>query len=103
MTPEEIREKNEKIHRFMGHRVENGWCYLEDGFNGRFHSSNLRYNEWNELMPVLAKCNDVCKEMGYPDDLELPEWHVLSVACNIKLVYISVVDFIDWYNKQNSI
>lgn len=57
-------------------------------------------NDWNMLMPVVEKCNELCKQTGYPDDLELPGWHIISVAGNIKLVYFSVVEFIKWYNQN---
>ena len=109
MTTEEICDKNENIHRFMGHRVEDGWCYLWDGFNTRFQSSILKYNtSWDELMPVVEKISITAHV-----DIKIQKAGGCSIwvdgvmiagaynGTTIEQVYSCVERYITWHNAQN--
>lgn len=101
---------NEKIARFMGTRVENGWVYPVDGFIIRFGSGNLKYHKsWDELMPVCEKIKHIARDR----DLEINGVFLHDEAKNryapiraelgnvrIEAVYHCVIRFIDWYNEQ---
>lgn len=93
---------NELIAEFMGGTPGTGEC--EDLWyfgNPDQPKKYLRYDSsWDWLMPVVEKINESCKDTGYPDGLEICDWHVIAVANNIKLVYFSVVEFIKWYNEN---
>lgn len=84
----ELTDNNELIAQFMG------------GEDAEDVGNPYEYHLWwDRLMPVIEKINEACKETGYPDGMEVCQWHVIAVAGNIKLVYFSVVDFIKWYNN----
>jgi hypothetical protein len=101
MTQEEILEGNKLIAEFMGLPVH------EEYFRGidacKYHS------DWNLLMPIVEKI----ESLGYSFEIELFSCYVIDsktlstiIECHynskIKSTYQAVVEFIKWYNQQNT-
>lgn len=70
----------------------------------------LKYHEsWDWLMPVYIKINKLIQnksnydfKFGYEvDKLHLNMWNILeSENCNINDFYITIVEFVKWYNEK---
>jgi len=94
-----IIKSNILIAKFMGMGVDESNIVIDQHGTKSFASA-LRYGfSWNALMPVVHKCLTYCHERM------LNEWENSFadkfMACNIDALYKEVVEFIEWYNKQN--
>jgi hypothetical protein len=92
MTQEEILEGNKLIAEFMGLPVH------EEYFRGidacKYHS------DWNLLMPIVEKIELFsCYVIDSKTLSTIIECHYNS---KIKSTYQAVVEFIKWYNQQNT-
>ena len=120
-----VEESNKLIAEFMGKSLQksNFWSSVlgyADEFiiiNGKpkWSLSDIPYNlDWNWLMPVVDKIESISKneECAYNVQIEqcfctIVENHnsneIVDVDADTKIeaVYKAVVEFINWYNKQN--
>jgi hypothetical protein len=105
----EKNEGNKLIDAFMG----------EDGFIGKeyeehysdefwrptkheFKSEDLEYHSsWDWLMPVVIKCRKLYNESDSEDTTIALMWDV-RIGDEIEKVYYHTIQFIQWFNKQNS-
>lgn len=111
---------NELIAEFMGVPKltdKNGFVWDVSG-TGKgiygLHSKYLRYNEkWDWLMPVVEKIEKLHSEKfhydfekiskgEWPQDKEYMDVIALPLSTPIDEVYKAVIEFINWYNTQNS-
>jgi hypothetical protein len=101
----QIIENNKLLAEFMG-------CYQNnEGFwgfentpnhktwnNDRFLDCTKYDTDWNWLMRVVEKIDEVC-------GIDLHEWdeHINNALCSKSLstTYNACVEFVQWYNNQN--
>ena len=127
MEKEKIIQGNELIAKFMGAEKENGyWDYLltdapaiTEGNGGAYLPRELHYHhDWNWLMPVVKKINDLCNERGgelsnnsrrqehLSNQLDNPlhwkswSYHYVTLITDIDVVFRTVIKFIEWYNTS---
>lgn len=90
-------DNNKMIAEFMGLNIDNG-------VQSDYMEHELKYHkDWNWLMPVVKKINQVC---GY-DDYNKSRLHLQRVlndcinenAVGIDEVHKAIVEFINQYNK----
>jgi hypothetical protein len=114
MEQKEILEGNVKIAEFMELIYKNDVWYFPETWRIEFigaWSNSLRFHKsWDWLMPAVEKCRKVAidtdHEFSYVEALEMlfnkfkrtdsyrsGEWFN-----SIESVWISVIQFIDWYN-----
>jgi hypothetical protein len=77
--------------------------YLIQEFNLGKSGLPIEYHEsFHLMMPIVNKVNELCKEFGYVEGLDLFSLRVISVT--EKDLFDSLVQFIQWYNqfKTNS-
>jgi len=123
MKEEEIIEYNKLIAKFMGIEIvkRNGedavFMFEDAAFTEHFRCTkhNTYHSDWNLLMPVIAKINQICKEKGYPlsnrsreqehlenqldNPLHWKSWSYHSIhnlGTDITKEYERVVSFIQW-------
>ena len=102
-------EDNKLIAEFMGYNIEevNGDSYatLPDMLESLAIEELQYHSSWDcWLMPVVKKCLSMKMDSGisgtqgeyvYISDIEAS-----LLACDIEETYLSTVEFIKWYNKQ---
>jgi len=124
MKPDETREKNEKIARFMGYidgcGEWEGYLVHPDDPEGigaiRLSGGGGKYNEsWDWLMPVVIRCETMVSEKinSLPDerdcDIDNPscwrawDYRRVRLSSNIEDTYKQIVDLIDWFNEQKKV
>lgn len=120
MTQEEILENNKLIGKFLGAKfIDDDSKMFPEGYYiiSNFKHSDFPYdpydwefhNNWNWLMDVVAKCT----EIGYSGNIDFEDkvyikWEELFgnnlsgafLGNHIDEVYLAVVEFIKWYNKN---
>ncbi len=94
------------IAKFMGGSVDNGMVQFGDSDCTLVES--LKYDtSWDLLMPVV----ETIEKLGTKCEIGITSCKIYSseytretfyAATKIKAVYNHVVDFINWYNSQNS-
>lgn len=78
-----------------------------------FYASDLEFDKsWDWLMPVVVRCHELgdAEEQKFPEakDLDDPTgWKAWSyrrvgLSTDINQVYTNVVNFIKWYNSQDT-
>lgn len=85
--------------------LKNLWGGLELKFTGRF-TERVKYpfnTDWNYLIPILKKIREIVNTVLCIHDYEC--FKELGLALNpydhtIENVYKSVIDFINWLNKE---
>lgn len=89
MSNEEIIEGNKLIAVFMGKLT---------GIGIPLSTFNYYHKDWNRLMPVVEKIGRLY------DKAHLKEMSInsLSVFSPIETVFTCVIQFIKWYNQNNS-
>ncbi len=117
MKTEEIIEGNKLIAEFMGYKFTAGDCVIDDvrattmpiSDWGKYHSS------WNWLMTVVEKiesisdnpciqfeimiCMNVC-QIQSEEEIDIAN---VDSTTKIKAVWLAVIEFIKWYNKNKTI
>lgn len=101
------QESNKIIARFMGGME--CICGKSDCDNIQFDSMwyaphELQYHtSWGWLMPVVAKCRLIVAEGKY-DKVpgEMKNLIDMSICASIETVYVRVLQFIQWYNQQQT-
>ena len=120
-----IEEKNRMIAEFMGFKPENevvnfaqpdGYTRAKsviayqiepkrtDGFTNLTHDFMLKYHKsWDWLMPVVEKIDKLMLDQPIDSPFEINAEEVFTSLreVNIKLTFNRIVEFIEWYNKQN--
>lgn len=105
-------ENNKLIAEFMGDKKVNSISIEEFKkipseerfqYNGWFAEDLQYYYNWNELMPVVEKCekirlNSSISAVKYDKIMDLIVNGLQQT--NIDLVYKSCIEFIKWYNQQ---
>jgi len=115
----EIKHNNKLIAKFIGMQHTNkGWFDNEDNLaqfiydqtGGNYHDV-LHFNtSWDWLMPVVEKIEETpyCYEfqIGYKELCVLKnpytefEFKVEDLQSKLAAVYMGVIKFIEWYNKE---
>lgn len=107
---EQTKEGNRKIAEFMQRPYKFQRAKFVD--KSLYEEEILpRYeDDWNELMPVVEKCRKICREMqlkypAYKDLDDVTGWRSWSyryvkLETDIGYVFRRVLDFIEWYNKE---
>ena len=90
-------EGNKLIYKFS---MPEHWEKVKNCSDSFFISFNY-HRDWNQLMPVVEKINEVCKTTGYPDTQELPHLRILYTPRED--VWFYVVKFIQWYNENKTL
>lgn len=96
MTAEETAKGNKLIAEFMGVRLPLVWS--------EFIGDEVEYHKnWNWLMPVCKKVNDSLIGVTSAGSF-VPQgrMHLGLMNVDIGAVWQAVVEFIHWYNTQNS-
>ena len=97
----EIDMNNILIAEFMGMQESNGEYYKKLYNSGDWLPTNeLKFNtSWDWLMPVA---NEIIKSRDEQNaDWDLTELKYTLCTTNIELVYKAVVEFINYYNKED--
>jgi hypothetical protein len=110
MTREELLKENKLIAEFMGAFKEEGqlvniltvplgndewYLDIDDEESGQFHTS------WDWLIPVIDKIYSSDEYYKYKSDsIGIFEREVFINTKYIEETFKSVVEFINWYNKQ---
>ena len=76
------------------HQIEGAVIWVDE-LDLRFH------NSWDWLMPVVEKIDELEYELPEDSNLIGDITHGL-VSLDIKMTYSAVVEFINWYNKQDN-
>lgn len=117
MKTKEINENNALIAEFMGAVRDASNCGNDDDFmlrgeRGFIYIKDLKYHFlWDWIMPVVQ----VIERLGYIVEIKLrstliigsnsiinPPFGYGEECSKIEHVYRAVVDFIKWYNKNES-
>ncbi len=113
MTKEiSIEEGNKLIAEFMGYKQHNHGSYKTFEIDGKhIYESVLQYHSsWDWLMPVVKMCMSKSFELskgkrGYEDNLN--KYRRLNIeeglrTVDIEAVWLAVIQFIKWYNSNQS-
>lgn len=103
MTKQEINENNKLIAEFMDLKIQtDGISWFDENFNAL-----KRYdNDWNSLMPVVEKIENIyskANKNGTLEDLPIEVSNFLrynGFTTNINKVHEFVVEFIKWHNEN---
>ena len=96
-----IEEENKLIAEFMGRKVitdEISWFDTDYKL--------LKYNDWNNLMPVVGKIEKLTLvnaevELYWEEEfLVKTETHMAFLSNDFVSVYHRVLRFVKWYNKN---
>lgn len=102
----EVEESNKLIAEFMGMEVVPwgaGQMWFLEGNKGiektfnhySSHSSDLRFSKsWDWLMPVVQKCYKIDNEERFNNLIDA------VATLDLEATYKAVVEFIQWYNKN---
>lgn len=111
LTEKEIIEGSKKICEFVGIKPIKGcneynkeYYYYNDPILKDFVSIPEYATDFNELIPIVRKCHDVCPIFTI-DELDdesyfIPYFMRMDLLMPIELIFKYTVMFIDWYNKQ---
>jgi len=91
-------KQNKLIAEFMGMIIKQGACSGVYANNKRICGlDGLKYNlSWDWLMPVITGILGIASELD-----EMERYHiVIDQIPQISHTYKSVVEFINWYNKE---
>lgn len=93
-----IDENNKLIAEFMG------WEHSKNEDIDAYEMSNLKYHtSWDWLMPVVKRLSE---EMSCGKIEELHDFYELFYyglyEANINKVYSAILQFIQWFNTQNT-
>ena len=94
-TGPSIMEDDKLIAVFMGREVHTdgiGW------FDEKYNS--LKYDDWNNLMPVVEKCLCAPEDLGKQFDTHYDAIHDALWSISIDATYEAVVKYIKWYNTK---
>lgn len=103
-----IEENNRLIADFMGQLFHNGNTFIPEhnryigfkNFSSFFKVSDLRYHEsWDWLMPVVEAIYNTGLDEQNTNEIGDVTHALLDV--NINAVHEAVINFIEFYNKQN--
>lgn len=122
MKPDDTREKNEKIIKFLGYELvndapkefPNGYYAQIDGGDWYAIEELCFHNSWDELLGVVRRIdnlyheafptNEKFIEMTLNHERPIDEHYInvvaLPMATPILEVFEAVVKFIDWFNEQ---
>ena len=125
MSEEEIIKNNELIAKFMGGRYETNlpFAYTKSGWTGTpansidqiVQSHTFRYNSsWNWIMPVIEKIEENYYTEIIGTNTKNDNSYVMNIfdyngkfildphshSSKLELIFITVVDFIKWYNQN---
>lgn len=106
MKPDETREKNEKIIKFLGYELVNdapkefpqGYYAQIDGGDWYAIEEFCFHDSWDALMLVVEK---ILKEKLY--SVAYVTLRAKHIGTPIQEVYESVIEFIDWFNEQKKV
>lgn len=100
-------ETNKLIAEFMGLKKDSpniNWYY--DLKKSRYFQENelLYHSDWNWLMEVVKKIfqTDLYYDKYIDFNSSMIDSGKIELSTNIQNVYNQVVEFIKWYNEQNS-
>lgn len=121
----ENKEQNRLIAKFMDAEVTKPYSDYKDisgyiitypekkspGMLKTYTDSSLEYHfNWNWIIEVVKKINELCKEMEaiLPDYSDLDNsngwraWNYrrISVSTDININYNKIIKFIEWYNNK---
>jgi hypothetical protein len=89
-----IKHKDDNLYIDLLREMKSNGVYFEQGYM----VSELKYNtSWDWLMPVVEKCYQCDYEEGSDLHMLLND---AIMTINISEVYKAVVEFIQWYNKE---
>ena len=98
-----IEEKNGMIANFMGFQYTSiGWYDAEESLNlkGDNTFDELKFDtDWNWLMPVVEAIYNTGLDEQNTNEIGDVTHALLDV--NINAVHEAVINFIEFYNKQN--
>ena len=105
LKSKDTTENNILIAKFMGREIHtDGISCFDENF------TPLKYNDWNTLIPVVEKIESLGFEFMITEsrcainkntDHSTKEVYHLEVLYSKKTsVYLSVLEFIKWYNKK---
>lgn len=110
-------DKNDVIVKFLGWKVENGIWVNADGFFQQYFDQSLKFHlDWNLLMGVLNVIgNRKDSKMGivtmfglgrtriqcYIKDSLVHDIDIMGIS-SIDVTYNAIVEYIEWFNKNNS-
>lgn len=107
-TMRTIEENNGLIAEFLGVDInENGTFELPQygtirpngDFKTEFDKDKLRYHkDWNWLIPAVIKCKE---RQFFGSNSLITRLNNALVQADIELVYEQVIEFINYYNKQD--
>ena len=116
MKNKKILEDNKLIAIFMidknGKRLKvPGMTYQQDKYDELYVADALdeedcemfKYHKsWDWLMPVVKKISEIDRQGPSIKGLGVELYKILSMEIDteIKYIYLGVVDFIKWYNKN---
>ena len=90
---------NKLIAEFMGYTKDLkdvGYYYI----NGDYHAEDylLFHLDWNWLIPAVIKCKE---RQFFGSNSLITRLNNALVQADIELVYEQVIEFINYYNKQD--
>lgn len=119
-----IKENNKIIAEFLGWKIKNVGkgdfydldnlmksnilnyevYYIELENQGCIFEIDLCFhNDWNWLILILQRINECVEDFDLPDDSNLiGDISIALLNLDIEELYLSVVEFINYYNKQNN-
>ena len=104
-----IVEGNAIIAKFDGHILGKDGCWTHPtGYWENFKTEHFLYHEsWDMLMPVVEKIEKGARVdiYGKACKISQPQWDIDIAHINeskLTAVWICVVEFITWYNQQQS-
>lgn len=116
----EVIEGNKLIAEFMGLKIGDAWQVWNKKADYTNRTEFEYHTSWDWLMPVVEKANNICSKNGnelsnhsrdqqhLEDPLDNPRhwkswsYHYIHLSTNRERVWQSVVEFIKWYNQNNS-
>lgn len=105
-TDQTTIENNKLIAEFMGWKIRksrtNGMTKVDTIYGSLLPYDLLFHNSWDWLMPVVTLITEKTKSI-YPNIHDSFFYDSIKrnlLSTNIKSVYNSVVDFIEWYNTS---
>lgn len=100
MTKKQILEGNKIISGYDELKKDDYGKFFKNGiFKGYNEGDFLYHKSWDWLMPVVHKIYDTTSE-----DIQTFNGFAIfeyGLRTEMKDIWLSVVEFIKWYNKQN--
>ena len=91
------QENNKIIAEFMGIIPNEAGVYMMSKHKGYSLENLLYHTEWDWLMPVVEKIDNLFGEDDIVDDM-INKVHNAVLQFNRDITYNAVVEFIKWHN-----